>query len=239
LPLVEAESGLAVEETDKIVATHLIDPGALRAADFDAFFAARRAALLALVSKAMGKSVSDVDAAGETPAAYVDVEPEPDDTVLDDPVPDETELGIAASDPAMSDAGGSDLDTGGQDGLGGTQASEKPSEAEASEPPQVDLAQLQRTFHNAMVDVYRRARTEAGYNATLFLTMVSQHGGLGAARTLLNASKPSDGFTALWERGRLDLSVEAVILEPRFERLFTDDERDRAKDRLAQYGYKL
>jgi hypothetical protein len=112
-----------------------------------------------------------------------------------------------------------------------------PAEDQPESAEDVDQVQLQRAFHDAMVNVYRRARTEAGYNATLFLTMVSQHGGLKAARTLLNAARPSEGFTALWERKRLDLSVEAVILEPRFQPLFTDEERQRARDRLARYEY--
>lgn len=99
------------------------------------------------------------------------------------------------------------------------------------------LVLLERAFDKAMVDLYRRARVEAGYNATLFLTMLSERGGLRTARSLLNAAKPSDGFAALWERKRLDLSVEAVILESRFDSLFTDEERERARDRLAQYGF--
>lgn len=55
LRLVEQRSGLAVDAIDDLIATHHIDPATLRAADFDAFFEARRAALLRLIGKAMGK----------------------------------------------------------------------------------------------------------------------------------------------------------------------------------------
>ncbi|MEU6795030.1 caspase family protein [Nonomuraea wenchangensis] len=96
---------------------------------------------------------------------------------------------------------------------------------------------LEREFDAAMVEVYRRAKTEARYTATYFLEMLNQRGGLATARHLLNASRVSDGFTALWERGRLDLTVEAVILQSRFASLFTDDERERARARLEEYGY--
>jgi hypothetical protein len=45
----------------------------------------------------------------------------------------------------------------------------------------------------------------------------------------------SDGFAKLWERGRLDLSVEAVVVQPRFAALFTEDEVDAARRRLDQF----
>ncbi|GIJ32806.1 caspase family protein [Micromonospora sediminimaris] len=92
-------------------------------------------------------------------------------------------------------------------------------------------------FHSAMLDVYRKAKKEAGYNAAYFLQMVQEVGGLEAARRLIRAGSVSSGFTALWEKGRLDLSVEAVVLQDRFAGLFTDEELDIARDRLAEYGY--
>ncbi|MFF0775876.1 caspase domain-containing protein [Nonomuraea wenchangensis] len=99
------------------------------------------------------------------------------------------------------------------------------------------LTDPEREFEAAMIDVYRRAKTEARYSATYFFEMLNQRGGLATARHLLNASRVSDGFTALWERGRLDLTVEAVILQSKFASLFTDDERERARARLKEYGY--
>ena len=60
-------------------------------------------------------------------------------------------------------------------------------------------------FNEAMLNIYRRAKTEAGYNATRFLSMVVEHGGLKTARYLLHAATVSEGYTALWERKRLDL----------------------------------
>lgn len=92
-------------------------------------------------------------------------------------------------------------------------------------------------FHAAMVDVYRRAKNEVGYHATIFLRMVSERGGVAAARQLLHASNVSDGFTALWERKRLDLTMEALILRSEFGSLFISEELATARNRLEQYGY--
>ncbi|GAA3284079.1 hypothetical protein GCM10020218_041690 [Dactylosporangium vinaceum] len=94
------------------------------------------------------------------------------------------------------------------------------------------LRALEADFHQTMVRVYEQARDEAGYNATLFRSMVADKGGLATARQLLAASTVSDGFTALWERGRLDLSVEAAVVRPQFAPLFTDREIETAQTRL-------
>jgi len=101
------------------------------------------------------------------------------------------------------------------------------------------MTKLEEHFHAAMLDVYNRAKSEAGYNASRFLSMVSEQGGYEAARTLLHAAHVSDGYTALWERQRLDLTVEAVILKPEWHELFSEAERNIARERLVAYGYDL
>lgn len=90
-----------------------------------------------------------------------------------------------------------------------------------------------------MLDVYRKAKKEAGYAANYFLQMVDDVGGLEAARRLLMAKSVSSGFSSLWEKGRLDLSVEAVVLQGRFAGLFTDEEKQVARARLTEYGYHV
>ena len=94
------------------------------------------------------------------------------------------------------------------------------------------------SFDAAMMNIYRRALDEAKYNATRFLRMLHEHGGLDTARILLHSSTVSDGYTALWERKRLDLTVEAMILQPEWQQLFTDEERTIARERLSQYGFR-
>ncbi len=100
------------------------------------------------------------------------------------------------------------------------------------------MANPSAAFDSAMFDIYRRAKSEAGYTANIFLQMLTANGGLATAKTLINAAKPSDGYTALYERGRLDLTVEAVVTESqRWRALFTEQELDRAQQRLKAYGY--
>jgi peptide/nickel transport system substrate-binding protein len=99
------------------------------------------------------------------------------------------------------------------------------------------MGQAERRFHQAMVQIYETAKRELGYNATRFVQMVSHDGGLATARHLLWSDKPSEGFTTLWSHKRLDLTVEAHVLRDEFATLFTDDDRQRARDRLQLYGW--
>lgn len=61
------------------------------------------------------------------------------------------------------------------------------------------VPELDRAFLDRLLEVYRSAK-EIGYNATWLLAMLSDQGGLSTARTLINATTVSDGYTALWER---------------------------------------
>ena len=94
---------------------------------------------------------------------------------------------------------------------------------------------LEDEFHQAMVNLYHAA-AEHGYYATYFLRMVTDYGGLTAARRLLSTPDHQSGLTRLWELRLLDISVEALILQERWENLFSDDERQTARDRLKAYG---
>ena len=76
-------------------------------------------------------------------------------------------------------------------------------------------SQIERQFHQAMLDIYESARhLKPPYYATLFLQMVNERGGKSAADALLATDQPSYGFTELFLRGRrLDLSVEYLVLK--------------------------
>ena len=54
-------------------------------------------------------------------------------------------------------------------------------------------------------------------------------------RYLLNAKVTSDGYERLRQASRLDLTVEALVVRPEFESLFSDAELDRAQQRLSEY----
>jgi hypothetical protein len=67
--------------------------------------------------------------------------------------------------------------------------------------------------------------------------MVSEHGGVNANKSLLGADKVQSGFTRLYGLKKLDMSMEAHVLQERFKPLFTPEEIAEAKRRLDELGY--
>ncbi len=97
---------------------------------------------------------------------------------------------------------------------------------------------LTAEFDKAMYHIYQRALSETNYNAKRFLQMLHEHRGLETARILLHSASVSEGYEALWERQRLDLTVEAVIHDnPKWHPLFTQDELAICTKRLRDYEY--
>ena len=98
---------------------------------------------------------------------------------------------------------------------------------------------LESAFDEAMLNIYRVALSECDYNATYFHQMVNESGGRGAAKRLLHAEGFSDGLTRLWKCGRLDISMEALVLKEPWRTLFTDEELCFARTRLVELGFPV
>ena len=98
---------------------------------------------------------------------------------------------------------------------------------------------LECKFHDDMMNIYYTAKKELGYNATRFLQLVSEKGGLQAAKILITKNEPTYGFEVLWEHNRLDLTVEAHVLKTEYKKLFTEEEIKICRYRLEQFGYYL
>lgn len=96
----------------------------------------------------------------------------------------------------------------------------------------------ERQFTQAMLDVYRTAVSETTYTPKKFLRMVNDDGGLATAQQLLRGPDASEGFYRLLEERRLDLTVEALVLQPAWRSLFTTEELDLARARLKRYDYQ-
>ena len=59
------------------------------------------------------------------------------------------------------------------------------------------------------------------------------------ARRCLSGSRVSDGFGDLADKGHLELSMEALVVDKRFTQLFTDEEANNALMRLLDAGYRF
>ena len=58
-----------------------------------------------------------------------------------------------------------------------------------------------------------------------------------AAHRALSGSRLSDGFNALRDKKRLELTLEALAVDKRFTSLFPDEEANEALTRLLEAGY--
>lgn len=97
------------------------------------------------------------------------------------------------------------------------------------------MANLEDRFEQVMRALYHQMKEETGFKSTTLLEMIEGNGGVGAAKQLLNAPRISDGYAFLVEKGRLDLTVEAIVLDHlEFHELFTEKELATAKRRLGR-----
>lgn len=102
------------------------------------------------------------------------------------------------------------------------------------------MASLEQEFDKALATAYRRAVAEADYKSPQYFSMLAKQGGVLTAIGLINRPQPSDGYTKLFTKGRLDLTVEAIVVDdPRWHPLFDPEIVERARKRLVAYKYKF
>ena len=96
------------------------------------------------------------------------------------------------------------------------------------------MLSLESEFNDAMLGIYKSALKECNYRATAFLGMVVEHGGVQTAKRLLSTSVMQSGLYELFECGRLDLTVETLVLQPEYQGLFEPEELAEAKKRIEE-----
>jgi len=106
----------------------------------------------------------------------------------------------------------------------------------------IDTEAVKRELHSQMLRLFDNvgsASAAAGgpYWPRRYLQMVRTHGGLAAAQRWLARRDRPTGFDRLQKLGLLNLSVEALVLQPRFRVLFTPQEIAAARRRLENAGY--
>jgi hypothetical protein len=102
----------------------------------------------------------------------------------------------------------------------------------SDQPNDLDLeAQFDHACRNAIA-----AAVRLGYTPTIWQRMVDQRGAAATARQLIRAGDIQTGLERLVALGRVDLTIEHAVLQPRWAPLFTDADRDAARWRLKQVG---
>jgi hypothetical protein len=97
------------------------------------------------------------------------------------------------------------------------------------------MKSLEDEFHQAMLEIYKTAKSECSYRAIAFLDMLAEMGGVKTAKKLLSTTEMQSGLYELYDCGRLDLTVECLVAEKdggKFRILFEEKEVAEAEHRL-------
>jgi hypothetical protein len=100
-----------------------------------------------------------------------------------------------------------------------------------------DRDRLERQFEEHIRQLIERSITECNYPPHAFIGMIGRHKVRGACRLVIMDRKTPTGFTTLWEKQRLDLTVEAAVLQSPWCKLFDVNVLMKARKRLADYKY--
>ncbi|MEW5968237.1 MAG: hypothetical protein AB1720_14805 [Pseudomonadota bacterium] len=97
---------------------------------------------------------------------------------------------------------------------------------------------LEEELTAAFIEGYHVAGKEVGYWGRRFLQAVKRNGGLATAKRMLLPRNEGQrkGLDALLEANRPELTVEAIVLQPKFGSLFSAAELATAQERLGEYG---
>jgi hypothetical protein len=97
--------------------------------------------------------------------------------------------------------------------------------------------QIEKQLEREYLRLSRLYYEEYGYHPSRFLQMMKEYGPVQTTIKLVMDPVLHEGLTKLWELGRLDISVEATILQEPYCNLFSDDVLNKAKEKLEKLGY--
>ena len=103
------------------------------------------------------------------------------------------------------------------------------------------MSTIEEQFEQVLIEDCNTCTRTLKYNPTRTRELIGRLGGVGAVKNLMarypDPNGYSDGFEKLCLAGRLDLSLEAKMLKSEFQSLFTPEELELARKRLAVYDY--
>lgn len=95
----------------------------------------------------------------------------------------------------------------------------------------------QQQFAAALTQAAAEAERLFGCRPGRFAQQVERFGAVAATKELLRRQQLSERFDLLHAHGRLDLSVEAIVVNKKFAALFEDDEVNACFEVLCACGY--
>lgn len=94
-----------------------------------------------------------------------------------------------------------------------------------------------KDFTAALLSAIDAAQTECGVRQARLRQNAETYGGVSAAKDYIKRNRVSDGFDALKAAKRLDLSMEALVVSPRYHAQFSDEEVNACFELLCGADY--
>ena len=98
------------------------------------------------------------------------------------------------------------------------------------------MDQLEQKFTVELLEQLSRAQQVSGVEETRLRQNVEKLGGVKAVQQMLAKNQENRQFQPLLKLKRLDLSVEALVIQGKYSSLFTDDEVNLCLNALLEGG---
>lgn len=102
---------------------------------------------------------------------------------------------------------------------------------------ETNTEQLKKLFHQEIIDLYKQIIKSVKYKPTRLMDYINRYGGYEAAVKYISTESNVQDFAVLWEKERLDLSVEALITKEQYRVLFSEDILSFCDRKLKEYSY--
>ncbi|MGL4990527.1 MAG: hypothetical protein ACRC57_05060 [Sarcina sp.] len=99
------------------------------------------------------------------------------------------------------------------------------------------MGNLEKKLQEEVLKNCEIAEKECGCKMTRLIQTIEKFGIVRTVQEILRKRRTSDCFDALVEAGRIDLTMEAIIVKAKYAELFTDDEVNSCYELLCENGY--
>jgi len=99
-------------------------------------------------------------------------------------------------------------------------------------------SELMKDFHNDMISYYHK-RADMGHLDTIdMIGQIERDGGHAVALRFTRNPKPTSGLRSLKFANALNYSLEALVIEPKYSSLFSQEHREKCRILLSDMDYR-
>ena len=99
------------------------------------------------------------------------------------------------------------------------------------------MKELEQAFETDLLRRCEQAKSAKLCNPDRLCQQIQKYGGIRTVQELIRKGKASDTFDSLQRNNRLDLTVEALVVDNKYSDLFTDAEVNACFMLLCEYGF--